>query len=230
MTDTTIVQVEAFETPLHGLHIRWYCSPHTFFPEAPQFPPGFREQITTESPPFQRKILISAPTSSEAWKLLERWDTIFVPQTPTDWSLILTWVQHQPRTSLVIACPEVQIPIAFIDKIRQGIRPTLIHFQRLVSLPPLVPLQSDVDVIFFPPLSEELLDITQQCLQRYVPETLKTFVLKDVVRDVKASGSSFVILLDRQDRKGYLEWYYVTKTQPKPNPLLGIVQALLSRD
>ncbi len=227
--DMAVVQVEAFETPLHGLQIRWYVG-HSFFPEAPQFPPGFREQISTESPPFQRRILISAQSSSEAWKLLDRWDAVFLPQSSTDWSLILTWLQHQPRTTLVIVCPEVQIPPAFVEKSRQGPRPTVIHFQRLAGPPPLTPPHTDVDAVFFPPLSEDSLDITQQCLQHYVPDVLKTLVLKEVVRDLKGAGASLAVLLDRQDRRGFLEWYYVTKTVPKPNPLLGIVQALLSRE
>ena len=123
-----IIKVDAFESSLQGRHIRWILP---FGSDEAYYPPGFLEQCLTESPPFQRKLLVMDIKSSEAWKFVDRWDAIFLPQSNTDWSLIITYLQHQPTPTLVILLNET-IPPAFFTKCR-GLRgqPTLIHFQSI---------------------------------------------------------------------------------------------------
>lgn len=110
---TSVVQLEAFEAPLRGRRIRWFRSPTA----SVQYPPGFQEQCFAESPPFQRRVLLSAPQSSEAWKLLDRWDAIILPTAPVDWSLAITLIQNQAQPCLVLVTPEVRIPSAFFTKL-----------------------------------------------------------------------------------------------------------------
>ena len=106
-----VVQLEAFEAPLRSRRIRWFLTPG-----APiTYPPGFQEQCFIESPPFQRRILLTTHASSEAWKLVDRWDCIMHPITPDDWRLTLTLSLHQPAPCLVIVTPECKVPSAFFQ-------------------------------------------------------------------------------------------------------------------
>lgn len=110
-----VVQLEAFEAPLRNRRIRWFLTPG-----APiTYPPGFQEQCFIESPPFQRRILLTTHASSEAWKLVDRWDAMFVPATAQDWSLVLTVALNQPPPCLIITTPEVKVPPLFSNGVKQ---------------------------------------------------------------------------------------------------------------
>jgi hypothetical protein len=57
---SNVVQLEAFEAPLRSRRIRWFLSPGTPI----TYPPGFQEQLFLETPPFQRRILLTTSASS----------------------------------------------------------------------------------------------------------------------------------------------------------------------
>lgn len=223
----SVVQVDAFETPLHGRHIRWFVPSRTALVG---FPPGFEEQINTESPPYKQRMLIMSPKCSEAWKLFEKWDAVFVPHTSVDWSLILTWLQKIPPTTLVVLSPDLAVPLAFFQKCKQlQTQPTLIHFQYIHN-EPYRPLQQIVyDDTFFPQLSEQFLDTVQGILQSALSaDILQKLVLKDVLNDLRAADAALVISYDTR-RQGGLYWYYVTEQKETPSQLLTIVQAIAKR-
>lgn len=216
-----VVHVDAFESSLIGHHVRWFLSASDDI----QYPPGFQEQVTTESPPFQRKFLILDPKSSEAWKVVDRWDAIFIPQASTDWSLILTYLQHQPQ-SYVILVPEVLPPAAFFTKAKQVLsKATLIHLQTFQQ-ESFKPLPIAYDDTFFPKIQEQNLEFVQGILQQTLAkETLKNLVLKDVLRDLRSAGASLVV-----SRQGGLYWYYMSEHK-KPNSVLGtILRTFLQRE
>lgn len=227
---SNVVQLEAFEAPLRSRRIRWFLSPG-----APiTYPPGFQEQLFLETPPFQRRILLTSPTSSEAWKLVDRWDGVLLPHTGADWSLALTVCMNQPAPALVIMTPEVKPPPAFFTKCQTlGLKgPTIVHFQTLAI--PIPPAAITFDATFFPPsksFDETPLEATQAVLHQILSSNiLRSFDLKDAMRDLKGAGASIVVTSIGEQEAG-LEWYYATETKAKQKDTMSaILQTLLLRE
>jgi hypothetical protein len=225
-----VVQLEAFEAPLRNRRIRWFLAPGSPI----TYPPGFQEQCFIESPPFQRRILLTTHASSEAWKLVDRWDAMFVPATPQDWSLILTVALNQPPPCLIIATPEVRIPPAFFQRCQAaGAKaPTIVCFQTLQLPAPPAPVT--MDATFFPPskhMDDTLMEATQAALQQLLSsDTMRNFVLKDAIRDLKSAGATIAVSIIG-DEQPTLYWYYASEQSSKKKDLFAsIVQTLLARD
>jgi hypothetical protein len=222
MNAVNVIHVDAFESTLIGHHARWFL-PIT---NDIQYPSGFQEQVTTESPPFQRRFLILDPKSSEAWKLVDKWDAVFVPQSSTDWSLALTYLQHQPQ-AYVILTPEVLPPPAFFVKARQVLpKISLIHFQTFQQegFKPLSLLQG-YDDTFFPKIEDHNSEFVQGILQQTLSkDTLKNLVLKDILRDLRSAGASLVT------SRSSLFWYYMSEHKKPNSHLETIIRTFLLRD
>lgn len=212
------VQLEAFESSIKNRRLRWFLT------DIVSYPPGFQEQVYTESPPFQRKLLITSHKSSEAWKLVDAWDAIFIPQSPLEWSLILAYIQNTPL-SIVCLTPEVQTPTAFYQKAQT----TTVTFMSIAS-PNITPLIL-FDATFFPPAHslELYLEQTKTLLNSLVSgEVLRTFVLKDAIRDLNAAGATLVIS-SIEESKASLYWYYVSENTVKHQLLDRVLTTLLRR-
>ena len=215
------VQVEAFEASIKGRRLRWFLAP-----DYVAYPPGFQEQMFTETPPFQRKILVSSQQSSEAWKLVDTWDAVFVPQTPTEWSLILAYLQNTPKPAILILTPEVQPPLAFYQK---STGTTLVTFALISQVT--APTQLSFDATFLPPAKDlDNVDQINILLQRLVaPENLHNFSLKDAIRDLKSAGATLVIS-SIEESKASLYWYYISEMSQKHRLLDTVIQTLLKRN
>ena len=160
------------------------------------------------------------------------WDPF--PVTGTDWSIVLTVVLNQPAPCLLVLTPEVKAPQAVFQKFQQqGAKaPTVVWFQNLVLPVPSSPIT--FDATFFPPSSameDQGLESTQSVLQQLLPsETLRTFVLKDAIRDLRGAGATLVVS-GIEEQFPTLYWYYAAKHKTEEKPLLSsIVQTLLLRD
>jgi len=211
------VQLEAFESSIKNRRLRWFLTDISY-------PPGFQEQIYNESPPFQRKLLITSHKSSEAWKLVDAWDAVFLPQSPLEWSLILAYIQNVP-SSLVCITHEVQTPTAFYQKAKT----TTITFSD-ISVPSITPL-INFDATFFPPANilENYLEETKTILNSLVStDLLKTFILKEAIRDLKTAGATLVIS-SIEESKASLYWYYTSTSQIKHTLLDTVIQTILRR-
>ena len=215
------VQVEAFEASIKGRRLRWFLAP-----DYVAYPPGFQEQMFTEDKPFQRKILISSQQSSEAWKLVDTWDAVFVPQSPVEWSLILAYMQNTPKPAILILTPEVQPPLAFYQK---STGTTLVSFSLISQVTAITPVS--FDATFLPPAKDlDNVDQINTLLQRIVtPENLYNFSLKDAVRDLKSAGATLVIS-SIEESKASLYWYYVSEMTQKNRLLDTVIQTLLKRN
>ena len=215
------VQVEAFEASIKGRRLRWFLTP-----DYVAYPPVCQEQMFTESPPFQRKILITTHQSSEAWKLVDTWDVVFVPHTPTEWSLILAYLQNTPKPAILTLPPEVQLPLAFYQK---SAGTTLVAFSLISQVTAATSVS--FDATFLPPAKD--LDNVEQInilLQRLVAqENLHNFSLKDAVRDLKSAGATLVIS-SIEESKSSLYWYYVSEMTQKNRLLDTVIQTLLKRN
>jgi hypothetical protein len=214
------VQIEAFESSIKNRRIRWFLT-DSFI----SYPPGFYEQVYTESPLFQRKILITSHKSSEAWKLVDSWDSIFVPQTPVEWSIILAYLQNIASPSIVCISPEVQTPTAFYQKVKT----TTVTFS-LFSSANIMPLII-FDATFFPPAKEleNYVDQTNGILKCLLSnEIFRSFILKDAIRDLQSAGATLV-LSSIEESKVSLYWYYVSVGSIKESLLDSVVQTILRR-
>jgi hypothetical protein len=211
--------LEAFESSIKNRRLRWFLT------DLIAYPPGFQEQVYNETPPFQRKVLISSHKSSEAWKLVDAWDAVFLPQTPLEWSLILAYLQNTPL-SIVCISPEVQVPTAFYQKTQT----TTVTFVS-ISTPNITPLIT-FDATFFPPASslESYLEQTKILLNSLVSsDILRTFILKDALRDLQSAGATLVVS-SIEESKASLYWYYVSDIPVKNQLLDRVVTTLLRRN
>jgi hypothetical protein len=227
---SNVVHLEAFEAPLRNRRLRWFLAQG----QPISYPPGFQEQCFIESPPFQRRILLTSHISSEAWKLVDKWDGILVPATGADWSLVLAVTLNQPAPCLLVLTPEVKAPQAVFQKFQQqgSKAPTIVWFQNLIL--PVASSPISFDATFFPPsctMEDQGLEYTQAVLQQLLTsETLRTFVLKDAIRDLRAAGATLVVS-GIEEQFPTLYWYYASKNKIEEKPLLSsIVQTLLLRD
>lgn len=225
-----VVQLEAFEAPLRTHRIRWFLSPTQGY----TYPPGFQEQCFTESPPFTRRILLTSPQSNEAWKMTDKWDGILMPTTPTDWSLVLTFLLNQPPPCLVICTPEVKVPAAVFQKVAQAgpKAATIICFQTLQLPIPQAPIT--FDATFFPPakaVEDTLIEAIQTVLPQLISsDQMRNFVVKDALKDLRGAGATIVVS-SIEDSQAALYWYYASETRSKGKDLLAtVVQTLLSRE
>ena len=225
----SVVQLEAFEASIKGRRLKWFLAQDA----AIAYPPGAQEQIFSEVPPFQRRILLLAQSSSEAWKVVDRWDAVFIVQNGVEWSVVLSYIQNTSAPSLVVVAPELQIPPAFFQKAAHlGPKtPTIVCFSYLstASHQPLVAY----DAIFFPQPRdiEQYLEQTQNILTGLVSnETLKTFHLRDAIRDLQSAGATLVIS-SIEDSKPSLYWYYTSESQQTQQRRLleTVVHTLIKR-
>ena len=226
---SNVVQLEAFESSLKARRIRWFI--HPLLPTI--YPPGFQEQIFTESPPFQRRILLMSTASSEAWKMTEKWDMILVPQTQLDWSLVLTLLMNQPQPTLVIATPETRIPVQIFQRCAQmGVKaPTFICLQSL-SLP-LPPVSISFDATFFPPakdVEDVLMEAMQAALKSVISDhKLGDFIVKDALKDLRGAGATLVVS-SIEETEPTLYWYYASEQKTRGKDLLtSVIQTVLHR-
>lgn len=225
-----VVQLEAFEAQIRSKQICWFLMPE--YPIA--YPPGFQEQCFIESPPFQRRILLMAPSSSEAWKMVDKWDSVLVPSTNSDWSIILTLVLNQPPPCILLITPELRVPPIFFQKCKQlGQKsPTIVCFQVLTF--PTPSAQITFDATFFPPskkLEDTEIEATQAALQKLISsEELHKIGLKDAIRDLRSAGATLVVS-SIEDPSPTLYWYYASIPKAEAKPLLAsVVQTLLIRN
>lgn len=226
---SNVVQLEAFESSIRGRRIRWFITPGS----QAIYPPGFQEQIYTDTPPFVRKILITCQTSSEAWKLTDRWDTILLPSSPTDWSLALTLIINQPTPTLIVCTPEVRVPLPFFHKCSAlGHKaPTIVCLQNLVT--PLPTATVSFDATFFPPtkaVDDTLIEAMQGALQSLISsDKVGNFSMRDALKDLRGAGATLVISAI-EDPDPSLYWYYATEQKGRGKDILSsVVYTLLNR-
>ncbi len=224
-----VVQLEAFEATTKGRRIRWFLGQ-----DAPiTYPPGAQEQLFSEAPPFQRKVLLLSPTSSEAWKLVDRWDAVFVMQNGIEWSLVLSYLQNNVAPALMVIAPELHPPPAFFQKAAHlGPKtPTLLCLAYLHTAEH-TPLLG-YDAVFFPPVRdiEHAIDQTQAILSSLINgETLRAFHLKEAIRDLHSAGASLVASSIEESTPS-MYWYYASEAQqPQQRRLLEtVVHTLIKR-
>lgn len=227
--DRSLVSLEAFEANLRGTVSIWYLKDG-----APAHAPGFAEQIYTESPPIQRKILLAGQHASQAWNVVDAWDIVYRPAGEHDWSIVLAILQNQRVPYLVCATPDVRIPAVFFQKLLQRTNPlmTFILYSVLgqASVSALATGPIKPHTYFFPSISPiDSLQIEQ--MESVIKNLLGNapFNIKEALRDIYSSQAGLVVSrLETAHNSVY--WYYASAGQKKPaSAFVEVVNAYLAQ-
>jgi hypothetical protein len=225
--DRSLVSLEAFEANLRGTVSIWYLKDG-----APAHAPGFAEQIYTESPPIQRKILLAGQHASQAWNVVDAWDIVYRPAGEHDWSIVLAILQNQRVPYLVCATPDVRIPAVFFQKLLQRTNPlmTFILYSVLGQASPLAGSPIKPHTYFFPSISPiDSLQIEQ--MESVIKNLLGNapFNIKEALRDIYSSQAGLVVSrLETAHNSVY--WYYASAGQKKPaSAFVEVVNAYLAQ-
>jgi hypothetical protein len=187
------ISLEAFDANLRGRISQWILPSE----EICSLPNGFFDQLISGSAPFQTSILVLSKQDSKAWHLAYPWDMTFIPESSTDWSLLLSILQHLKGPQLVVASPKIQVPQAFWQKcisLGSGKAPTCVSLKYISdSSGSLMPHS-----IFFPKL--DLITDTQfikipSMFHIAIQQSIKDLDLRSIYRELRGSGASLCLSL-----------------------------------
>lgn len=228
------ISLEAFDGNLKGKLSQWILPSNTC-----ALPPGFQDQIMSGSNPFSTSIFLTSKTESKGWLLAYSWDMTFSPDTPTDWSLILSVIQHLKKPILIVTSPSTTVPQAFWQKCLTGAGIiTCVCLKEISDLasPPSPAVGSPPSqgipyfAIFFPHL--ETINEAQltQCLLPF----LKDIDHRSLYRELRGSGASICLSIsDSKKTPQYTPmWFYPEKNSSlalAPSDLRSALVALSER-
>jgi hypothetical protein len=197
MSAADTLQIEAFQTQLHGARI--LCQGP--FSEGKH--PPILDAITDKKQPFQKKVLLTQTPYSFSKSLPLHYDATFQVTTATDWSLALTYIVHAPKPLLVVAEDLAAIPDGVWPRLTRGI--TFVHTtstpQR--SLRP-------YDAVFFAALedaSSPASETTYRGLQGLLG-AIGTKEYREIVSELRVAAAGIAwSKVDEVSERGALYWY-----------------------
>ena len=187
------ISLEAFDANLRGRISQWILPSD----DTCSLPNGFFDQHISGSAAFQTSILLLSKHDSKAWHLAYPWEMTFVPESSTDWSLLLSILQHLKGPQLIVTCPKLQVPQAFWQKcltLGQGKVPTCVSLKHISDSTGTLLAHS----IFFPKL--DLITDTQfikipSILPQGVQQSIQSLDLRSIYRELRGSGASLCLSL-----------------------------------
>ena len=195
------ISLEAFDANLRGKYTQWILPSQDFC----ALPGGFQDQILSGTPAFQTTILLMAKQDSRAWLLAYSWDMSFTPDSPTDWSLMVSVIQHLKKPVLLVTTPRCIAPAAFWQKClvgqSQSVIPTCVSLRDIQSESGVQQSGQPQGIphsIFFPKL--DLITESQfMKIPSSLPVNLQTYIqsldLRSLYRDLRGSGASLCLSL-----------------------------------
>jgi hypothetical protein len=201
------IQLEAFNTSLHGTKILYCLSPSI----TTLTHPPWLEWISKLRDPFRKKIRLSPhllPLSTRT--VTTQYDAVFHPKDAQDWTLILTYITYAPKPLLIVV-EDIAIP----DGLWQKLPPTttLLH----VTQQPVVRLHP-YDAIFFSPMEEvntSYAEYTHRIIQAIHRPTYTAKEHKEVLQELRVAraGLSWT-RVEESSPTGALYWYDPVRAQP----------------
>jgi hypothetical protein len=192
------ISLEAFDGSLRGKLSHWILPSQDFC----ALPNGFQDQILSTTPAFQTHILLMTRNDSKAWLLAYPWDMTFTPDTPTDWSLLLSMLQHLKKPILIITTPKTVAPAAFWQKCLtiQNQTPTCVCLRDMPAddSQTIQPVTTMPNSIFFPRLdsiTESQFTKLSSILPAPAQQFIQTLDLRSVYRDLRGAGASLCLSL-----------------------------------
>lgn len=175
------ISLEAFDGELKGKLSQWNILPDTY-----SLPHGFQDQLLSSIPAFQTTILVLSKQESKAWLLSYSWDLTFVPDSPTDWSLLLSILQHRKKPALIVTTPKCQVPAAFWQKCLPSVTGVMLRDITEAS-----PIGYPPHSIFFPKLDS----IADTVFIKAAQQTIQTLDLRSIYRDLRGAGATLCLSL-----------------------------------
>jgi hypothetical protein len=194
MDSMNSISLEAFDANLRGRVSQWILPSE----ELSSLPNGFYDQLISGSAQFQTSILLLSKQDSKAWHLAYPWEMTFIPESNTDWSLLLSILQHLKGPQLIVASPKIQVPQAFWQKCMsfgQGKAPTCVSLKYISDSNQGTLLPHS---IFFPKL--DLITDTQfikipSIFPLSVQQSIQNLDLRSIYRELRGSGASLCLSL-----------------------------------
>ena len=221
---TSTISLEAFDGTLKGKLSIWILPNN----DSCALPNGFQDQVLS-GVTYQTQILLMTKQDSKAWFLSHTWDMTFVPETTTDWSLLLSIVQHLKKPVLIVATPKCKLPPAFSQKCQaMQYAPTCVQLKDLSSesiqqstVTSVVP-----NFIFFPKLDSisdtQFMKIPSQ-LPPTVQQSIQTLDLRTLYRELRGAGASLCLsLIDTRLTTGSMPLFTTTWFYPESNGALRL--------
>jgi len=193
------ISLEAFDGNLRGKLSQWILPSQDFC----ALPNGFQDQILSATPPFQTHILLMTKQDSKAWLLSYPWDMTFIPETPTDWSLLLSVIQHLKKPILIVATSKTNAPPAFWHKCQTIPNPpTCVCLRDMPSedSTTITIQQTNVvpNTVFYPRLdsiTETQFIKLSSILPVAAQQSIQALDLRSVYRDLRGAGASLCLSL-----------------------------------
>jgi len=188
------ISLEAFDANLRGRISQWILPSQ----ELCSLPNGFYDQLISGSSQFQTTILLLSKQDSKSWLLAYPWEMTFIPEIATDWSLILSILQHLRGPHLIVTAPKLQVPIAFWQKCITVLKvPVTCAWLKYITDEP-VQTTFLPHSIFFPKL--DLITDTQfikipTMFPSAIQQSIKDTDLRSIYRELRGSGASLCLSL-----------------------------------
>lgn len=224
MDRSSVVSLDAFEASLRGTISTWFLKDDT-----PTHGAGFTDQVYTESPPNQRRILLTAPSTSQAWSVVDTWDVVYRVSSVQDWGLALAILQNQTVPYVACVAPELKPPAAFFQKLTAKPNPRMTLILYSVLGDGAFTANPFVSTYFFPCVSAAdtvQVEHMERALRTLVGNT--SFTLKDTLKDIYSAQAGLSV-----SKVGYsayhVFWYYATAAVRAKTPLLELIQAFMGQ-
>ena len=216
------ISLEAFDGNPRGRLSLWILPNDTC-----ALPHGFQDQILSGTPAYQTQILVMSKQDSKAWLLAQAWDMTFTPDSPTEWSLLLSILQHMKKPILIVTAPKCQAPPAFWQKCQIMTSTSIPTCVILKDIPDTGILQYIPHFVFFPRL-EQTTDTQFIKIPSILPHTaqqsIQSLDLRSLYRDLRGAGASLCLSLidSRLTSNGSIPSYSATWFYPEINGALRL--------
>lgn len=195
--DTQTVQIDAFNTNLHGTRI--LCQGP--FPNGKYAP--IMDSIQKLRDPFKKKILLTRTAFSLSKYMPLQYDAVFQVKDTHDWTLILTYITYVIKPLLVVA-EDVPIPDALWQKINKMTTFVNITSSYVLNIRP-------YDAIFFAPIEELTTSYTEyvfKILQSIYKAGYTQKEHKEILQELRVAGAGICWSKHEEDTgSGAIYWY-----------------------
>lgn len=195
--DTHTVQIDSFNTNLHGCKI--LCQGP--FPNNKYAP--IMESIQKLREPFKKKILLTKTAFSLSKYMPLQYDAVFQVKDSQDWTLILTYITYAPKSLLVVA-EDIIIPDGLWQKLNKTTTFVNITSSYVLNIRP-------YDAIFFAPIEElatSYTDYVFKLLQSVYKASYSQKENKEVLQELRVANAGICWTKHEEDTSGgNIYWY-----------------------
>lgn len=203
--DVTTLQIEAFNTNLHGSKI--LCQG----PFQQGLMPPAMESIKHLRSPFKKRILLTTTALSLSKYMPMSYDAHFQVKDGQDWTLALTYMTYAPKPILVVI-EDVPVPDGLWVKLNQST--TVVHW---ISAP-ILQLRP-YDTIFFSAIEEQSSygETVYKILQSVYKASYSPKEHKEITQELRVATAGMVWSKVGEDRQGgNVFWYDPVALQGEP--------------